>query len=123
MDSNYKVELEAMGVDVDLTLGRFLNNERMYMRFLLKFTDDKSLILLESSVAENNIKDAFIYAHNMKGLTANLGIGCLSEILAPMVEQLRSGEETCLPEALPALRKKYNEVCMLIKKMSSDIQK
>lgn len=121
MDSNYKAELETMGVDVDSALGRFLNNERMYMRFLLKFTDDKSLILLESSIAEDKIKDAFLYAHNMKGLTANLGIDCLYEILIPLVEQLRTGEKTCLPEALPVLRKKYNEVCRLIKKMNSDI--
>lgn len=123
MDSNYKAELEAMGVDVDLALGRFLNNEKMYMRFLLKFLDDKSLALLESSIAEDKLKDAFLYAHNMKGLTANLGINSLSEILTPMVEQLRRGETTCLSQALPKLQATYDEVCVLIKKMKPDIAK
>lgn len=43
MDEKFRKSLEENGTDVDTVLKRFLGNEAMYIKFLVKFIDDKNI--------------------------------------------------------------------------------
>ena len=74
MDEKFRKQLEENGTDVDTVLKRFLGNEAMYMKFLMKFLDDKSYEGLLESIGKRDYEEAFKGAHTLKGVTANLGI-------------------------------------------------
>ena len=42
MDENFRKQLEENGADVEGTLKRFMGNEALYMKFIMKFLDDKN---------------------------------------------------------------------------------
>lgn len=42
MDENKKRLLEAAGVDIEDALSRFMNNEALMIRMLLRFAEDKN---------------------------------------------------------------------------------
>ena len=67
MTSEYKEKLQAHGVNLNSALNRFMNNEQLYERILSKFPMDENFILMEKSLAENNISQAFQHAHTLKG--------------------------------------------------------
>ena len=74
MDEKFRKQLEENGTDVDTVLKRFLGNEAMYMKFIMKFLDDKSYQGLMESIGNRDYEEAFRSAHTLKGVTANLGI-------------------------------------------------
>ncbi len=90
MDQDLKGRLEACGADVDATLKRFMGNEALYTRFLLKFPDDKNLAGLRETIPAGEYGDAFRYAHTLKGVAANLGIGSVYDAADRIVEELRN---------------------------------
>ena len=67
MTSEYKEKLQAYGVNLDSALNRFMDNEQFYERILSKFPMDENFILMERSLNENNISQAFRHAHTLKG--------------------------------------------------------
>ncbi len=81
------------GIDVDTALDRFMGNEEMYCRFLLKFFEDANYGRLQEAFEEKNPKACFEAAHAMKGVILNLGMDVLARDLIPMVEIFRKG--TC----------------------------
>lgn len=89
MDANQKKFLEEKGFDVDGTMKRFLNNEKLYLKCLRKFLDDSSYDKLKEAYEKGNCKEAFEGAHTMKGFVSNLGINEMYRLLIPMVEKLR----------------------------------
>ena len=44
MDKELKDKLEANGFDVDVTLQRFMNNEKLYFKFLKKLPADQNYV-------------------------------------------------------------------------------
>ena len=74
MDEKFRKQLEENGTDVDTVLKRFLGNEAMYMKFIMKFLDDKSYQGLIENIGKRDYEEAFKSAHTLKGVTANLGI-------------------------------------------------
>ena len=40
MDEKFRKQLEENGADVDTTVKRFMGNEAIYMKFIMKFLDD-----------------------------------------------------------------------------------
>ncbi len=85
-----KEKLVAVGVDYDEVLKRFMGKEDFYLRMLRKFLNDKNFDGLRQTVADKNWKDAFTYAHTVKGLCGNLGLGGVMDYVAPLTEALRS---------------------------------
>ena len=83
-------KLQAVGVDYDEVIKRFMGKEDFYLRMLRKFLDDKNYSGLKQAVEEKNWKEAFTYAHTVKGLCGNLGLGSILEYAGPLTEELRS---------------------------------
>lgn len=83
---------ETYGGDYEGTLGRFMGNEKMYMKFLGMFFKDENLHKLGYALSQGDMTAAFEAAHTLKGVTANMGLAPLVEAVCAIVEPLRKGE-------------------------------
>lgn len=79
------------------------------------FLDDKSMSLLMESLEKGNIHDAFVQAHTMKGVVANLEIGPLLDILVPLTDDLRENKTDHAKEDVGELYHRYLIICDLIR--------
>lgn len=86
-------DLRERGCDVDSAMTRFLNNEAFYAKLYKKFVNDASFADLGEALNAKNADLAFRHAHTLKGLTANMGLTPLYDIVVQIVEPLRAG--TC----------------------------
>lgn len=80
-----------MGADYEGVLGR-LGSEKLIGKFLKKYFETDEYEILEKAVAGENWKDAFMYAHNMKGFGLNLSLTEFAEAGSVLCEALRAGE-------------------------------
>lgn len=92
MDDNFKQKLRDAGVDLDGALHRFMGNEALYLKFLIKFKDDRNYSSLVTNLEQENFEEAFKSSHTLKGVSANLGLNSLSEITSALTELLRGKE-------------------------------
>ena len=70
------------GVDSETGLARLNGNEKLYNDVLLKFADifSDAIVTLKSMLEKNDYKAAADYAHNLKGLSGNIGADAIYEI-------------------------------------------
>ena len=117
MEDTVKSLLESAGMNVKDTMGRFMNNEAMYLKFLNKFLADETMQQLEAACEKGDGKDIFMAAHTLKGIAGNLGMDTLTEILVPMNEAYRGEPDDSYPldENMEKLRICYEEVCSAIR--------
>lgn len=94
MDESLKQKLIENGADVEGTLHRFMGNEALFLKFLLKFKDDMNYRGLLESLDQENYGEAFKYAHTLKGVSANLGLDPISRPASALTELLRGKEES-----------------------------
>lgn len=99
--------LVQAGVNVDSGLERFMNNEALFLKFLLRFPADPNFGQLENALASGALKDAFTAAHTLKGVTGNLSLDALYRLVDPVVEALRREDAAAAADAMPALRAAY----------------
>ena len=59
MDETRRQLLLDAGVDVDEALGRFLGNEALMMKFLLRFPGDENFSRLKEAMAQSDAVGAF----------------------------------------------------------------
>ncbi|RDY31804.1 hypothetical protein [Lachnotalea glycerini] len=117
MEESYKRQLVEIGIEVKNTLERFMNREDLYEKFLVKFLDDKNFILLKKNLEIKNYEEAFINAHTLKGVTANLGLRSLYDPLVFLVEELRQSKFECA-NYFTILQDRYDELCNVIRENS-----
>lgn len=90
MDEKFRKQMEENGADVNTTLKRFMGNEALYMKFIVKFLDDKNFDGIADSLAQGNYEEAFNSAHTLKGVAANLGLDPVSAGASKITELLRN---------------------------------
>lgn len=91
-------ELKNWGCDIDGALERFVGDEDMYKSCLYTLLGDKAFLGLGEALRANQVKEAFDYAHTLKGVIANMGLTPMYQIVVRLVEPLRKGEiENLLP--------------------------
>ena len=103
-EDNFWDILKNKGVDVDKALERLKGNKDAYKSFLAEFFEDPDFESLKESLEENNARDAFEYAHGLKGMAANLGLDVIYHPLSQLVEILRQG-------SLEGAMDVYEQVC------------
>ena len=101
-------QLKVWGCDVDGALGRFIDDEELYVQCLKLFATDENFTLLEQSLSRHS-PEAFIYAHTLKGVSANMGLTPLYAALCEVVELLRHGKFEGLDEAYARLLESLNQ--------------
>ncbi len=114
MTDGYKQQLESIGVDLERAIDRFVGNEAMYERFLVRFLQDESYRKLNEYINKGDIHQAFVQAHTLKGVAGNLEFHGLYRVLEPMTEHLRNNDLSTLPEEVELLKVRYEEVCRVI---------
>lgn len=70
MDRSRKARLEAAGVRVEEALERFLDNEELMLRFMLRLPGDPNFPALCRAMAAGDREAAFQAAHALKGWRA-----------------------------------------------------
>lgn len=93
MDESFKKQLEENGVDVDATLKRFMGREAIFMKFILKFADDRSCKEIRLALENQDIQAAFERAHSLKGVAGNLGITRVYTLAAQLSDLLRGKQQ------------------------------
>ena len=89
MDENFRNQLEENGADVEGTLKRFMGNEALYMKFIMKFLDDKNFEGIKSNLEKNDFEGAYVSAHTLKGVTANLGLNPVYGVATQISDMLK----------------------------------
>lgn len=92
MSEVLKQKLKENGADVEGTLHRFMNNDALFLKFILKFKDDQNYALLKKHLDEKNYEEAFKAAHTLKGVSANLGLNPIFDRASAVTELLRGKE-------------------------------
>lgn len=104
------------GIDYDDGLNRFMGQEELFVKFLLKYLDDPSYRELVKGLEDRNAEEAFAAAHKMKGVVSFLSLKDLYDALVPVVEALRHA--TVVDDALalfPKLQEQYLRVTAFIR--------
>ncbi len=86
-------KLKAWGAKADEGLGRCMNNEAFYLTLVGKALEDPGFRKLQESVAAGDLDGAFEAAHALKGVTLNLALTPISEVVERITELLRSRTE------------------------------
>lgn len=110
--------LKKVDIDVEDAMERFLDNEELYVKFLWKFTEDENYEKMKEALKENNGEEAFKCAHTMKGVTGNLSINGLYQLLVPYVEYLRHGDVELAKEHLAELEEMFAASVEAIRKLN-----
>lgn len=112
-------KLRAFGVDVNGTLERFIGNEELFIKFILRFPNDEKLIRLRAAIEAKDYEEALTISHSLKGETGNLGINPLYKTFSQMVDDIRAETYTRLEEQYDTAIEYYREICKIIKEKSA----
>ncbi len=114
-----KEKLMVVGVDYEEVLKRFMGKEDFYLRMLRKFLDDKNYEGLKQAVEDKNWKEAFTYAHTVKGLCGNLGLGGILDYAGPLTEELRAEpyDEESIASHMRHVTKAYDKTVEVIRSL------
>lgn len=93
MDEKFRKQMEKNGADVVTTLKRFMGNETIYMKFLMKFPEDKNYDAIMENIRKNDYDAVFNSAHTLKGVSANLGLKPVYNASSQITELLRNRSE------------------------------
>lgn len=103
-------ELDNYGCNIKEALDRVLGDEELYMICLEKFMDDEGFNRLGEFIEEKDIEKAFNESHTLKGVSGNLGLIPLYELLVKIVEQLRENSLEGVLEDYKKIMRSYNEI-------------
>lgn len=107
--------LREIGVDVDGTISRFMNNSEIYVKFLARFPDEDRVTPIHEAIAAKDYDKLLSAAHKMKGVTANLGMNQLSAKAAEIVTKVRNGFFDGFEEDAAEVERLSKLICGVIK--------
>lgn len=110
MTERQQTVLESIGVDWQEALSRFMNNESLMIKFLLRFPQEPSYGELCLAMEEKKTKEAYEAAHSLKGVTGNLAIKPLYREVCALVEDLRGEDLDSAAKKMPQVTALYREV-------------
>ena len=118
MDETRRQQLACAGVDVDEVLDRFMGNEALMLKFLLRFPADENFSKLRQAMARHDAAGAFEAAHTLKGVTGNLSLKALYQLLIPLVEDLPRGDLAAAAGRMPELEAQYAQISAALGQLS-----
>ncbi len=110
MDLMKKQILQDGGIDVDEAMARFVQNEALMMKFLLRFSQDKNFALLKQAMENRDAAAGYTAAHTLKGVVGNLSMKALFDQASAVTEDLRRGDLDSAMEKMPELENQYQRV-------------
>lgn len=110
MNNAQREQLTAAGINVEDALDRFMNNEGLMLKFLLRFSEDQSMSQLRLAMECQDADGAFEAAHTLKGVAGNLSMTGLFHQASILVEHLRNRDLTAAAGEMAALEEQYARV-------------
>ncbi len=107
--------LKEIGVDVDGTISRFMDNSEIYIRFITRFPQEDRVTPIKEAIESGDSERIISAAHKMKGTSANLGMTELSAAAAVIVDKARNGISDGLGDDYEKVRSLSEIVCGTIK--------
>lgn len=94
----------AYASSIDFSGGLALNGNdpSFYLAHLRRFAKDTSLLPLSDALMQGDVHRAFLLAHTLKGLSAQLAVTCVYRPAAVLCDLLRDGSADRLPQAQEA---------------------
>ncbi len=117
MDATKKAKLEEAGINVEEALGRFMNNEGLMMKFLLRFPQDKNYPQLQEAMAAGDAEAGYRAAHTLKGVVGNLSMTRLFAVSSVVSDALRGGDLAQAEAKMPELEQAYRQVMEILKEI------
>lgn len=116
MDSETRKALEAAGVDYETGLDRFMGNEALYEKFLIKFLSDTSYQTFVDSMQNGVMDQAERSVHTLKGTAGNLSFEQLFYSADTVVRAIRvKAPADKIRELCKTLHEDYCTVCDALK--------
>ncbi|MCI8514415.1 MAG: Hpt domain-containing protein [Lachnospiraceae bacterium] len=109
----FKEIFEAYGGDYQETMGRFLGNEKMYLKFLKMLFADENLAKMGEAIESGDMTKAFEAGHTIKGVSGNLGLKPLYDAVCDIVEPLRNKQEADYAGLYQKIREEYRRAADL----------
>lgn len=110
MEERKKNALKEAGIDIDNALERFMGNEALLERFLKKFLEDSNHAALNAAVSAGDQEAALTAAHTLKGVSGNLSIIPLHDLLTRQVQLFRENNWEEAVAVMPQISKVYETV-------------
>lgn len=104
--------------DYNDVFSRLRSDERI-LKYLKMFLMDDTYLKLKESVALNDVNAIFSTSHNLKGMSANLGLTSLTEAASAICEETRHGNPS---KPLFPMMEKITEVYEKIASSLKEIQ-
>ena len=98
---------EELGGNYQDAIGRLMT-EKLLEKFVLKFPEEKTIHILLDAVDKGDTEAAFMAAHTLKGVAANLSFIRLQEAASALTEQLRSKTEPADSSLVRDVESAYN---------------
>ena len=106
--------LKALGVDIEGTLSRFVDDDVIYTKFIARFPDEDRITPIREA-AEASDSDALMRtAHKLKGVSANLGMNTLSQKAEKIVSKVRNGVTDGFESDIEDAAQEYDLICKTI---------
>ena len=118
MDQNIREQLEMAGIRVDEALERFMNNEGLMLKYLLRFPQDENFAQLRQALQDRDVTRAYTAAHTLKGVVGNLAMTTLFEQVSRMVEDLRREDLEGAATGMPVLEEQYRRTVTVLGMLS-----
>ncbi len=103
-------KLKEFGVDIALTMDRFVDDEELYLNCLNIFLNDEKLELLEKAIKNKEYENADQYARDVKGFVGDLGLVPLTEQLNNLSEKLRTEDYENVGDVLKEIMDKIDRL-------------
>lgn len=114
MTEEVRNKLVAMGLNMDTAMERFMNNESLLERFLKKFPNDKSYQDLLAAIENEDTDAAFVAAHTLKGVSANLSLESLQKVVGEQTELFRNKDFESGAKMMPAVTEIYENIVAVL---------
>lgn len=123
MDDKCRSFLKENGINADAALEFMMGSERMFEKYLYRFTEDPTFSELFSSIKEQRREEARIAAHSLKSITATLGFTELNRLVK--AQELAFKEERWDDGVAmePDVQAEYQRICKIIEQAKENSQK
>lgn len=105
----------AINIDIQSMMDRFMNNEELYLRFLRKFPNNAQFIELHEQIASDDRKNALVSSHNLKSFTGNLSLSKLHQLFSTQVRQMRENDWDSAVSLMKDIDEEYNRIVAVLK--------
>ena len=107
--------LHKAGINISDGMERLKLDKATYEGILCTFIQDSSFEMMNKAIDEKDVKNAFLHAHSLKGLSANLSMVNLYSLISPLVTTFRDGSFERVEELLPPVKEAYQLIIDVLK--------